>query len=177
MMSLYCCHILGALLLAWHATAHAASFDVLVYGSTPSGILAAVAAARHGARTALLSQRSHIGGVCAGGLGQSDIGSCPGVIGGLALEFFKASAAEYGTPQPRAPWNLEPHVAQRVFLRMLNESGVELLPPECILKYFSVSALSAFTIARVGIMLLLLFGMHEVLVHKVCEHFRTMARK
>jgi len=77
-------------------------FDVLVYGSTPSGILAAVAAARHlgtnkttsckrnircgadvsgscpcgvgGGGVALLSQRAHIGGVASGGLGQTDIG-------------------------------------------------------------------------------------------------------
>lgn len=48
--------------------------QVLVYGSTPSGIMAAVAAARHGATVGLLSQRVHVGGVCSGGLGQTDIG-------------------------------------------------------------------------------------------------------
>ena len=86
------------------AAAGRGAFDVLVYGSTPSGVMAAVAAARHGAKTALLSQRAHVGGVCAGGLGQSDIGSCADeVIGGLALEFFQSSARRYATPQPRAP--------------------------------------------------------------------------
>ena len=103
---------------------------MLVYGSTPGGIVAAVAAARHGAKTAMLSQRAHIGGVCTGGLGQSDIGSCSAeVIGGLAFEFFNRSAASYPTPQPRSPWNLEPHVARQVFLEMLRESGVVMLPP------------------------------------------------
>ena len=61
-----CSHVVGALLLALLATAaqpEPTSFDVLVYGSTPGGIMAAVAAARHGARTALLSQRAHVGGV------------------------------------------------------------------------------------------------------------------
>ena len=112
----------------------AGDFGVLVYGSTPSGVLAAVAAARHGARTALLSQRPHIGGVCSGGLGQTDIGGCADeVIGGLALEFFQRNAKSYPTPQPRAPWNLEPHVAREVFLAMLNESGVVLLPPAQVL--------------------------------------------
>ena len=133
------CTLLAALA---QATAHSATFDVLVYGSTPGGILAAVAAARHGARTALLGQRAHLGGVCAGGLGQSDVGACTEVIGGLALEFFTASAAEYNTPQPRAPWNLEPHIAQRVFLRMLNESGVVLLPPAQVVSV-GVSAAAA----------------------------------
>jgi hypothetical protein len=104
-------------------------YDVLVYGSTPGGIIAAVAAARHGAKTALLSQREHVGGVCAGGLGQTDIGSCAAeVIGGIPLEFFSRNAKSYSTPQPRAPWNLEPHVAKEVYLSMLNESGVVLLP-------------------------------------------------
>ena len=56
------------------------------------GISAAVAAARHGVQTALLSQREHIGGMCSGGLGQSDIGSCPDVIGGLPSSFTRAAA-------------------------------------------------------------------------------------
>eukprot|EP00040_Diaphanoeca_grandis_P026029 m.145111 g.145111 ORF g.145111 m.145111 type:complete len:683 (+) comp30417_c0_seq2:184-2232(+) len=109
-------------------------FDVLVYGSTPSGIIAAVASARHGAKTALLSQRPHIGGVCTGGLGQTDIGGCADeVIGGFTHEFFLRNAKAYATPQPRAPWNLEPHVARDVFLAMLNESGVTLLNPSQVL--------------------------------------------
>lgn len=103
--------------------------DVLVYGSTPAGILAAVAASRHGASTALLSQRSHIGGMCSGGLGQTDIGTCPELVGGFAREFFERSAASYRAPQPRSPWNLEPHVAKRVFLNMLDEANVTMLPP------------------------------------------------
>eukprot|EP01084_Bolivina_argentea_P130842 230995_1 len=102
------------------ATAHAANmtaaFDILVYGSTPSGIMAAIAAARHGAiSVALLSQWEHVGGVCSGGLGGTDTGSSADeVIGGLAIEFFKRNAKRYPTVQPRAPWNLEPHVAREV---------------------------------------------------------------
>jgi hypothetical protein len=103
--------------------------DVLIYGSTPAGIMTAVAAARHGASAALLSQRAHIGGMCSGGLGQTDLGSCPDRVGGLALEFFKRSGGMYNRTQPRAPWNLEPHVAKRVFLNMLHEAGVTLLAP------------------------------------------------
>ena len=77
------------------------AFDVLVYGSTPGGVMAAVAAARHGAKTALLSQRDHIGGVCSGGLGETDVGACADtVIGGLGLEFFKANAQRC-EPLPR----------------------------------------------------------------------------
>lgn len=112
----------------------AASFDILIYGSTPSGIIAAVASARHltkaaHAGVALLSQRQHIGGVCSGGLGQTDVGSCAKqTIGGIPLEFFQRTAANYATPQPRAPWNLEPHVAEATFRAMLREANVKILP-------------------------------------------------
>ena len=135
-MLLLSCRMHGALA----QNAASGNFDVFVYGSTPSGILAAVAAARHQAHTALLSQRDHIGGVCSGGLGQTDIGSCANeAIGGLALEFFKRNAASYETVQPRSPWNLEPHVAERVFMSMLNESGVSLLPPGEVLSVSKTS--------------------------------------
>ena len=114
---------------ATSVAAGAEQYDVIVYGSTPSGIIAAVAAARHGAKTAMLSQRAHVGGVCAGGLGQTDIGSCaPEVIGGIPLEFFERNAKSYATRQPRAPWNLEPHVAKQVYLEMMTSSGVAQLP-------------------------------------------------
>ena len=115
--------------LLW-ASATGSTYDVLVYGSTPGGIIAAVAASRHGVGSvALLSQRANIGGMCSGGLGESDVGKCADeVIGGLALEFFHRSAASYATRQPRAPWNLEPHVAEATFRAMLAEANVTLLP-------------------------------------------------
>ena len=46
---------------------------------------------------------------------------------GLALEFFQRNAKSYSSPQPRAPWNLEPHVAEHVFRDMLQQSNVTLL--------------------------------------------------
>ena len=124
------------------AEAAPARYDVVVIGSTPGGVMAAVAAARtldagpdgpgarrpHVNRVALLSEGSHVGGVSSSGLGQSDVGGCTdGCIGGLALEFFQRNAATYTQPQPRAPWNLEPHVAEGVFRAMLDEAGVDLI--------------------------------------------------
>jgi NADPH-dependent 2,4-dienoyl-CoA reductase/sulfur reductase-like enzyme len=44
------------------------SFDVVVYGATSGGVMAAVAAARRGARVALLDPKARIGGMSAGGL-------------------------------------------------------------------------------------------------------------
>lgn len=54
--------VIGACIGAFSRTATAtAEYDVLVYGSTPSGIVAAVAAARHGANTVSLVNSSRGG--------------------------------------------------------------------------------------------------------------------
>ena len=46
--------------------------DVIVYGSTPGGYCAAIAAAREGASVILLEPTSHVGGMNTGGLSFSD---------------------------------------------------------------------------------------------------------
>ena len=48
------------------------SADVIVYGSTPSGYCAAIAAAREGASVILLESTSHVGGMNTRGLCFSD---------------------------------------------------------------------------------------------------------
>lgn len=48
------------------------SADVIVYGSTPGGFCAAVAAAREGVSVILLEPTGHIGGMNTGGLSFSD---------------------------------------------------------------------------------------------------------
>lgn len=107
------------------------AYEVVVYGGTPAGIIAAVAAAREGARVALLEPRTHLGGMVSGGLGRTDIGDRPDVIGGYALEFFERVARAYGrtaSPDPATPseWHFEPKVAERVFEEMLSSAGVRV---------------------------------------------------
>ena len=113
---------------------HAAqqSADVVVYGGTPSGIMAAVAAARQGREVLLVEPSKHIGGVIAGGLTKTDIGRRE-TVGGLTTEFFSRvlSAYEktYGKNSPQALATkggifFEPHVAEETFEAMLNESHV-----------------------------------------------------
>ena len=48
--------------------------DLVVYGGTPAGIIAAVAAAREGASVVLIEPTRWIGGMVAGGLSKSDVG-------------------------------------------------------------------------------------------------------
>ena len=73
--------------------------DVVVYGSTPGAITAAVAAARQGTTTILVDPSPRVGGMCSGGLGRTDRGNSV-VIGGYAQEFFARNRAHYhpGTP-------------------------------------------------------------------------------
>lgn len=98
------------------------SYDVVVYGATASGVIAAVAAARQGARVALVEPGSHLGGMVASGLGHTDTGRKE-TIGGLSLEFFKRVGRHYHQP---VTWNFEPHVAEDVFKAMAREAKVDV---------------------------------------------------
>ena len=72
------CFLSPALLLAQEA------YDVVVYGGTAGGATAAIAAARHGAKTVLLEPRTQIGGMVSGGLSGTDVGKRE-VIGGMGM--------------------------------------------------------------------------------------------
>jgi hypothetical protein len=100
-------------------------FDVVVYGGTAGGAIAAVSAAREGLKTALIEPGHHIGGMVSGGLGFTDFGKKE-VIGGYALEFYKRVGKHYGMARYGAElsWYHEPHVAEMVLRQMLRESGV-----------------------------------------------------
>ena len=96
--------------------------DVLVYGGTASGIMAALAAARAGRRVTLLEPGRHLGGMVSGGLGWTDIGDRR-IVGGLTRDFYARVAAQYDV----ALWGVlgpEPHVAESIFRDWLAEAGV-----------------------------------------------------
>jgi len=58
-------------------------YDVVVYAATPGGVMSAVAAGREGVRVALVEPGLYIGGMCSGGLGNSDYGAnAKNVLGG-----------------------------------------------------------------------------------------------
>jgi FAD-dependent oxidoreductase family protein len=110
-------------------------YDVVVYGATPGGIAASLAAARMGERVCLIAVNEQVGGMMASGLGSSDAGD-PDFIGGISAEVFAGIATfyreTYGENSPQ--WELcklglkfEPHVAEAVFEKLLAEEKVELL--------------------------------------------------
>ncbi len=114
-----------ALVMALICTASAAGAaeqcGVVVYGATSGGVMAAISAAKHGAKVVLLTPGRHIGGILSGGLGRTDMDRQENVIGGLALEFFRKVGQHYGDP---IAWNFEPHVAEDALKEMLAAQNV-----------------------------------------------------
>ena len=96
--------------------------DVLVYGATPAGVLAALGAAGEGASVALLDPRGWVGGMMTGGLAVTDIGVTTAVIGGRTRAFFEAVGRHYDNRTSGAQYNFEPHVAEAIFLWQLAQA-------------------------------------------------------
>jgi hypothetical protein len=112
--------------------------DVIVYGSTPGGFCAAIAAAREGASVILLEPTAHVGGLSTGGLSHCDSNQMArSTLMGLFDEWHTRIVKDYtdrGLPAPYDPklknqalWTFEPHVAMRVTMQMLTESGVTVM--------------------------------------------------
>ena len=109
------------------ASAATRAFDVVVYGGTAGGVIAAVSAAREGLKTALVEPTAHVGGMVSGGLGFTDYGKKE-VIGGYAYEFYFRVGRHYGMSGfgNDVSWLHEPHVAEDIFREMLTGAGVTL---------------------------------------------------
>ena len=108
--------VVAALLLQTAASAQ--PYDALIYGSTPGGIQAAVAAASEGLTVLLVSPTARVGGLVAGGLGMTDKGNIE-AIGGASLAFFNAVCAAGEAPPC---WEFPPHRALTVFQGILAAS-------------------------------------------------------
>ncbi len=113
--------------------------DVVVYGGTSAGVVAAVQTARQGRSVVLIEPGQHLGGLTSGGLGWTDSGN-KAVIGGVSREFYQrikkhydnaaswpfGKRAEYDRYRPAddAMWTFEPRVAETTFGQMLDEHNV-----------------------------------------------------
>lgn len=106
--------------------------DVVIYGGTASGAIAAVAAAREGKSVVLIEASNHLGGMVSGGLGATDTGNrrC---IGGYSRKFFlrvrEFYEKKYGKNSQQVKdcsdgYRFEPSVALKVFEDMLGEVKV-----------------------------------------------------
>jgi hypothetical protein len=113
--------------------------DIVVYGGTSAGVVAAVQAVRMGKSVVLVCPEKHLGGLTSGGLGWTDSGRKE-VIGGIAREFYQSVKEHYDRPESwayekpedcrkyrpedDAMWVFEPHLAEEIFERLIAEHDV-----------------------------------------------------
>jgi hypothetical protein len=135
-----------SLLIAASSGTQPMTYDVVVYGGTSAGIIAAVQARRMGKSVVVVAPEKHLGGLSAGGLGFTDTGD-KSVIGGLSREFYQRVWSHYDTPaawkwqkrdeygnkgqgtpamdgEHRTMWIFEPHVAEKVFEDFVKEHQI-----------------------------------------------------
>lgn len=100
--------------------------DVVVAGSGPAGFSAALSAARAGAKTLIIEQFGDIGGVSTVGLMSHWTG---GTKGGLYEEILDRTndLANGMAPAKAGRQTINPELLKTVYLKMLQEAGVEIL--------------------------------------------------
>lgn len=122
------------------------SYDVVIYGGTSAGVIAAVQAKKMGKTAVIVGPDVHLGGLSSGGLGWTDTGN-KSVIGGLSRDFYHRIWKEYQKPETwkwqkpeeygnkgqgtkamdgenRTMWIFEPSVAERVFESYIEEFDI-----------------------------------------------------
>ena len=135
------CYVAAAC-AAFSALAAETTCDIVIYGSSPAAISAAVQAKRMGRSAVVVSPETRIGGLTTGGLGQTDIGN-KSAFGGIALEFYRDVAKWYSdrshwtrqTPEEYRPdgqcagakgvssmWTFEPSAAPKSSRRISTTS-------------------------------------------------------
>lgn len=98
--------------------------DLCVYGASPAGIMAAIAAARSELSVVLVEPTGHVGGLLTSGLNATDA-PVPSLIKGLVREFFSRCSAHYG--QRIMTIRHEPKICGEIFQDLLREAGVRVL--------------------------------------------------
>jgi hypothetical protein len=98
--------------------------DIVIYGATSGGVVAAQAAALQGLQVFLADPSTHVGGMSSGGLGQTDIGN-KFAITGLSRAFYKEVGKHYGKSEQ---WIFEPHVAENIFRKIISEHRIDYRP-------------------------------------------------
>jgi hypothetical protein len=146
--------ITGGLLLPAHLIGcqrgeYDTEFDVVVYGGTSAGVIAAVQVVKMGKSVVLVSPDKQLGGLTSGGLGWTDTGD-RSVIGGLSKEFYHRvwkhyqsrdawswqTREEFNTDQGQGgtafneeeetAWVFEPSVAEKIYDEFIEEYNIKL---------------------------------------------------
>ena len=97
--------------------------DILIYGGTSAGVVAAYSAKKLGKTVLLVENSNHLGGMTSGGLSATDIGNKIAITG-LSRDFFRRLGKHYGKFEH---WLPEPKVAEKIFNEYIQESGAEVV--------------------------------------------------
>lgn len=126
--------------------------DVVVYGGTSAGVIAAVEVVQSGKSVILVTPDKHLGGLTAGGLGWTDTGKKE-AIGGLSRDFYHRVWKHYANEDAwvwqkkgdyggrgqgtraidgskRTMWIFEPHVAEKIFEDYIRENRIKVYKEE-----------------------------------------------
>ncbi|HBE72201.1 MAG TPA: FAD-dependent oxidoreductase [Planctomycetaceae bacterium] len=145
-LSIVLCLPLGLFFATLRASSR--EYDLVVYGATSAGVVAAIQADRMGKDVIVVGPDRHLGGLTAGGLGWTDSGK-KDAIGGISREFYEAVYDHYQTPNAwrwqdkddfggrnQSPpgedgdkssmWVFEPHVAERIFENFIDEHDIQV---------------------------------------------------
>ncbi len=140
------------LLCSSNIQADETSYDIVIYGGTSAGVIAAVQAKQLGKSVIIVGPDKHLGGLTSGGLGMTDTGN-KAVIGGLARDFYHRVWKEYQKPETwrwqkpteyrgkgqgteavdgelRTMWVFEPHIAEKVFEDYIREFQIPVVRDE-----------------------------------------------
>lgn len=107
------------------------SYDVVVCGGGPAGFMAAIAAARQGAKTAIVEKYGFLGGMATAGfvapISEFAFGG-ERVIGGIPWEFVERLEAMGGAKveMPKGNVDFDPELYKLLAQRMILEAGVDM---------------------------------------------------
>ncbi|QNL47841.1 FAD-dependent oxidoreductase [Olivibacter sp. SDN3] len=127
------------------------TYDLVVYGETAAGVVAAIQAGRMQQKVALIARGQHVGGMVTSGLTATDMNRNQ-LVGGVTREFYQRIYAYYEKANAwrnqdresfmlstlkrtytgkndslRMQWVYESHVAEEILKEMLEEASVELI--------------------------------------------------
>ena len=99
-------------------------YDVIVVGSGPAGVSAAISAGRNGAKTLLIESLGRVGGISTSGMMSHFTGRCGNK---LYLEILdRAKAKNHYFPELEKKY-IDPELLTLTYIEMLEESGVDIL--------------------------------------------------
>lgn len=104
-------------------TQNGKAYDVIVAGSGPSGMAAAVMAARGGAKTLLIEWQGSVGGISTTGMMSHFTGRAESRLYREVLERQAQKSRFIKEPTVK----IDPEILKNVYLEMLQEAGAELL--------------------------------------------------